>query len=126
MKIRTRGQINRQQESKFHDILQKLKNHDLIDPFLTPVNEKEDHAPNYYKIIQNPIDVQTIEKKLKKGNYEDFESFDKDIELIWSNSFLYNKKSSVIGKVTKQLQQFYHKLTLTNGLRTDKSNIKRK
>ena len=42
----------------------------MIAPFLIPVDEERDYAPNYYKIISDPVDLQTIEDTLLEGNYE--------------------------------------------------------
>jgi len=49
--------------------MQSLKKHPWIGPFLQPVDPIYLGIPDYYKIIQNPIDLSTIEKKLRNNLY---------------------------------------------------------
>jgi hypothetical protein len=51
-------------------ILECLKKHSFIEPFLYPVDEKRDGAKNYYKIIKEPMDLETIERKLTLNEYK--------------------------------------------------------
>lgn len=62
-----------------------------ILPFLSPVDEVRDGAPNYYKKIANPIDMQTIQFKLDTQIYKKAEQFHADIRRMWANSKIYNK-----------------------------------
>lgn len=60
-------------------IIERLCDHYLAGPFLSPVNEKKDHAPNYYKVVEDPIDLQEIENRNKMGVYPTFAIFHKDV-----------------------------------------------
>ena len=51
----------------------------MIGPFLNPVDEERDGAPDYYRKISRPIDLGAIQKKLLDGRYSSFEDFDADI-----------------------------------------------
>lgn len=51
------------------EIIGKLKKKRKILPFLSPVDETKDRAPNYYKKISHPIDLQTIQFKLDNRIY---------------------------------------------------------
>lgn len=57
-------------------------------PFLTRVSKRE--APNYYSIIKDPMDLNTVIKKLKNLEYKSKQSFVADLMLIWSNCLAYN------------------------------------
>jgi hypothetical protein len=82
-------------------------NHDA-DAFLKPVSRIE--VPDYYdgsassfdhyrvrpltsallQVIDNPMDLQTMAKKVKQKQYKSKAQFRDDLELIWSNCLVYN------------------------------------
>lgn len=70
-------------------VIIQLKNyspHSL--PFLQRVNRKE--VLDYYDIVKNPMDLGTMYKRLREGFYTSKAHFLADLELIYSNCFLYN------------------------------------
>ncbi|KAI0253661.1 hypothetical protein BJV78DRAFT_1152789 [Lactifluus subvellereus] len=80
----------------FHDALEDLlhdlrtvtmDNHDA-DAFIKPVSRSD--VPDYYDIITNPMDFQTMLKKVKQKQYKSKKEFKDDLDLIWSNCFTYN------------------------------------
>ncbi|KIM36888.1 hypothetical protein M413DRAFT_448819 [Hebeloma cylindrosporum] len=58
------------------------------EPFLRPVAKTE--VPDYYDVIQNPMDFQTMLKKVKQKHYKSKREFKDDLDLIWSNCLTYN------------------------------------
>ncbi|KAF9075526.1 hypothetical protein BDP27DRAFT_1358714 [Rhodocollybia butyracea] len=64
-----------------------LDNHDA-DAFLKPVLKAE--VADYYDVISNPMDFQTMGKKLKAKQYKSKKEFKDDLDLIWSNCSTYN------------------------------------
>ena len=59
--------------------MRELKKHKKIYPFLTAVDEVEDDAPDYYTIIEDPIDISIIEFKLKNHIYTNPSLFHADL-----------------------------------------------
>ncbi|XP_025015924.1 uncharacterized protein LOC107359224 isoform X1 [Tetranychus urticae] len=57
-------------------------------PFREPI--KEAIAPMYYEIIQNPIDLSAIEKKIDDQVYSDFREVEEDFKLLVNNCETYN------------------------------------
>uniref|UniRef100_A0A7M4DYT0 Transcription initiation factor TFIID subunit n=1 Tax=Crocodylus porosus TaxID=8502 RepID=A0A7M4DYT0_CROPO len=57
-------------------------------PFHHPVNKK--FVPDYYKVIANPMDLETIRKNISKHKYQNRETFLDDVNLILANSIKYN------------------------------------
>lgn len=44
--------------------------------------------PDYYKVVEKPIDLQRIQQKLKSEEYRSFAEFCKDVELLIKNAKL--------------------------------------
>ncbi|KAK0231399.1 hypothetical protein IW262DRAFT_1343900 [Armillaria fumosa] len=64
-----------------------IDNHDA-EAFLKPVSKTE--APDYHTIIQNPMDLQTMTRKVKVKSYKSKREFQDDLDLIWTNCYTYN------------------------------------
>ncbi|KAK2464438.1 hypothetical protein APHAL10511_003586 [Amanita phalloides] len=58
------------------------------EAFLRPVSKAD--VPDYHGIIANPMDLQTMLKKVKLKQYKSKREFQDDLDLIWSNCFMYN------------------------------------
>lgn len=91
-------------------VLQELKAMtEHSGPFLQKVNKRE--APDYYTIIKQPMDIGTMQKKLKAFQYKSRKEFVDDLHLIWSNCLRYNsdpnhplrKKALIMQKQTDKL-----------------------
>ncbi|RXN28723.1 transcription initiation factor TFIID subunit 1-like isoform X3 [Labeo rohita] len=61
-------------------------------PFHHPVNKK--FVPDYYKVIINPMDLDTLRKNISKHKYQNREVFLSDVGLIHTNSVKYNGPDS--------------------------------
>ncbi|KAI8449158.1 Bromodomain-containing protein [Phakopsora pachyrhizi] len=75
-----------------HQLLTSLQNHPSAWPFSRPINPEE--VTDYYKIIKNPMDLETIESKLDANLYSDLDQFLKDCRLIFENCRIYNSEGS--------------------------------
>ncbi|KAJ3507641.1 hypothetical protein NMY22_g16866 [Coprinellus aureogranulatus] len=58
------------------------------EAFLKPVSRAE--VPDYYDYITNPMDFQTMARKIKQKSYKSKREFKDDLDLIWSNCYKYN------------------------------------
>ncbi|ELW48654.1 Transcription initiation factor TFIID subunit 1-like protein [Tupaia chinensis] len=70
-------------------------------PFHHPVNKK--FVPDYYKVIVNPMDLETIRKNISKHKYQSRESFLDDVNLILANSVKYNGPDSQYTKTAQEI-----------------------
>jgi hypothetical protein len=52
--------------------------------------------PQYYTIIKQPMDLQTVQNRIDKGSYSTIEAFMMDLRLIWHNAGVYNERGSRI------------------------------
>lgn len=70
-------------------------------PFHHPVNKK--FVPDYYKVIINPMDLDTLRKNISKHKYQNREVFLSDVGLIHTNSVKYNGPDSPYTKTALEI-----------------------
>lgn len=85
-------------------IIEKLKQQPSASAFLAPVDLKV--YPEYKRMIQKPIDLSTIHRKISNLEYLDADGFLKDIELMVSNchTFCAGKFDDLIPHADKLLE----------------------
>ena len=104
------GRLTEEELSVCNSIITQLKRNPNSKPFLTPVNPVELKIPDYFDIINNPMDISTIESKLKYESYTTTRQFKDDLVLIWMNSYKYNQKGSDIYYMTSEMDKLTSKL----------------
>lgn len=88
-------------------LLRAVKAHKWAWPFLTPVDPVALGIPDYFTIVKKPMDLGTVEQKLLNNEYPDIFSFADDVNLIWSNCFLYNQPQSDVVKMGESIKKFF-------------------
>ena len=75
-------------------VLTQLKRHAAAGPFMEPVDPITLQLEDYYDIIKEPMDLQTVESHLRglggQAPYQTLQEFTLDVRKIWNNSFRYN------------------------------------
>lgn len=91
------------------DIIDKLWGHPLSEPFTYELNEETlgDLYQQYMEIIETPIDLDTIKNKILRNGYENFTSFNKDLNLMFSNCRLFNERGSPLYVQGIHLEEYY-------------------
>ena len=84
------------------DLLAELTKLDTMQIFGVPVTDKV--APMYSKIIDFPMDLGTMEKKIENMKYKCFAAFEHDVELIAKNCQHYNASNTIFYKLGKEFQ----------------------
>lgn len=64
-------------------------------PFLEPVDPS---TPQYFDMIQNPMDLGTVSKKLAAGAYAHPRDFLTDVQLVWFNCGAYNEGGGALAR----------------------------
>ncbi|XP_050529603.1 bromodomain-containing protein homolog [Daktulosphaira vitifoliae] len=77
-------------------ILQQLIAKDTGQIFIEPVDQNE--VPDYGDIVKHPMDLQTMETKIKHSEYNSFEDFENDFNLMIANCLAYNSKETIFYK----------------------------
>ncbi|KAJ1708924.1 transcription regulator BDF1 [Aspergillus flavus] len=72
------------------DELHKPKHFNYAVPFYQPVDPVALNIPTYHSIIKKPMDLSTMQTKLKTGQYENAKEFELDMRLIFKNCFKFN------------------------------------
>ncbi|XP_012142204.1 nucleosome-remodeling factor subunit NURF301 E(bx) isoform X2 [Megachile rotundata] len=99
--------------SKDLDLLKKLikqiQAHKSAWPFMEPVDPNE--APDYYKVIKEPMDLQTIELRINDRSYKKLSEFIGDMTKIFDNCRYYNPRESPFFKCAESLETYFvHKI----------------
>jgi len=71
-------------------VFNKIKSNQYAHPFLKPVPYNAKFAPDYYKIITNPIDLGMIRNRIRDFRYLSRQDFLDDIKLMVDNCYSYN------------------------------------
>ncbi|KAI9791982.1 MAG: hypothetical protein M1816_003251 [Peltula sp. TS41687] len=71
-----------------------LEKRAVIDPFVSLPSKKI--YPDYYLVIQNPISMDQIKKKINKEEYNSIKGFKEDILTLCNNARTYNEDGSLL------------------------------
>eukprot|EP00742_Colponemidia_sp_Colp-10_P008132 GILJ01008779.1.p1 GENE.GILJ01008779.1~~GILJ01008779.1.p1 ORF type:complete len:750 (-),score=130.32 GILJ01008779.1:187-2436(-) len=88
-------------------ILKKLKTNSYAWPFLEPVDPVKLNVPDYFHIVKRPMDLATVEKKLKGQGYISHRQFADDVRLVFDNCALYNPIGSDIRAMGDDLRKIF-------------------
>ena len=73
-----------------------MSGREMITLFLDKPSRKD--YPDYYKLVLEPIDMKTIEKKIKQDKYISVEDMIDDFKLMFNNARHYNEPGSQVSK----------------------------
>ncbi|KAG2226887.1 hypothetical protein INT45_010166, partial [Circinella minor] len=95
--------------TKCNALITKLKNNTASFAFLQPVDPIALNVPHYPIIVKKPMDLSTVEKKLKGGEYKRVKDFESDIRLIFTNCFTFNGFDHPVSQNAKVLEKVVNK-----------------
>nr|XP_026498898.1 bromodomain adjacent to zinc finger domain protein 1A isoform X1 [Vanessa tameamea] len=76
-------------------------------PFHDPVTVEE--VPDYFDVIDQPMDFNTIKTKVDEEDYETNEQMLNDVALIFTNCYTYNKDTHPVAKAGMRLEKYINK-----------------
>lgn len=92
-------------KTKFGEVLRGLQNHSHGWVFNAPVDPVELGLPDYFEVIEKPMDLSTVKKQLENGIYRSLQDVERDINLTFDNAMLYNPEGSVVWNMANELKQ---------------------
>lgn len=103
--------MRRHQDAFCKEVTKKFLEHPLARPFIRPVNPELDECYDYHQVIEHPMDIGNIKKKLDEGEYTDVIDWKSDFQLVWDNAKRYNKKNHVLHLLACKLNDKFRKAT---------------
>ncbi|XP_062853895.1 nucleosome-remodeling factor subunit BPTF-like isoform X2 [Trichomycterus rosablanca] len=86
-------------------ILRSLQAHKMAWPFLDPVDPED--APDYYRVIKEPMDLSTMEERLLNHHYSKLTEYVADMTKIFDNCRYYNPSDSSFYQCAEVLETFF-------------------
>ena len=87
--------------------LLKPKYASIAHPFHVAVDPVALNIPHYHKVVKKPMDLGTIDAKLKNGQYENAKEVEADVRLMFGNCYRFNPPSDPIHQMGKQLESHF-------------------
>lgn len=78
----------------------------ITTPFRMPVDPVHDGAENYFSIVKNPMDLNTMKTKLNENKYKTVKDFVDDIHLICQNAITFNGENSMYAYIALDLEKW--------------------
>ncbi|KAJ8529762.1 hypothetical protein K7X08_036597 [Anisodus acutangulus] len=118
--IRHDLRLNKQELDTALEVIRKIMKMDAAEPFNTPVNPISLGIPDYFDVIDTPMDFGTICSNLESGiKYMNSEDVYKDVQYIWNNCYKYNNKGDYVMDLMKRVKKNFAKYWSAAGLYSD-------
>ncbi|CAB4267892.1 unnamed protein product [Prunus armeniaca] len=111
------SQYNKEELDTTLMIIKKVMKMDAAEPFNVPVNPEALGIPDYFDVIDTPMDFGTICSNLEQGvKYLSSEDVFKDVQYIWDNCYKYNNKGDYILDLMRRVKKNFTKYWTAAGL----------
>jgi bromodomain-containing factor 1 len=92
------------------DKMKNLKKTKSSVAFIRPVDPVAMNIPHYPQVVKNPMDLSTMETKLKQDEYGSVQDFVNDFELIINNAILFNGREHAVTVAGFNMQAYFNKM----------------
>ncbi|KAK3414280.1 hypothetical protein EUGRSUZ_I02762 [Eucalyptus grandis] len=115
-----RSQYNKEELDAALMVIKKVMKMDAAEPFNIPVDPVALQIPDYFDVIDTPMDFGTICSNLENGvKYLDSAAVFKDVQYIWGNCYKYNNKGDYILDLMRRVKKNFMKYWTAAGLYTE-------
>jgi bromodomain-containing factor 1 len=97
------------QEKFLLEQIRKAKKTKSAVAFLLPVDWAHMNIPTYPDVVKHPMDLKTMEEKLKAHEYETADAMMKDFQQMVQNSILFNGEQHPIAQAGQSLRAYFIK-----------------
>ena len=87
-----------------------IKSHEDSVWFVAPIDPVLDDCPDYFDVVSNPMCLRDIRDRCNRSSCEDFEGFEADVRLCFSNAMLYNPQEHPIHQAAQRLLKKFHEI----------------
>jgi bromodomain-containing factor 1 len=101
------------QREKLIEKMKNLKKTKHSAAFLRPVDPVALNIPSYPEIIKNPMDLSTMDHKLKTNQYHSVQDFVNDFELIVNNCRTFNTDNHPVTQAAFNMQAYFNRMMET-------------
>lgn len=92
------------------DIINELLRHPAAQIFGQKIVPGNDFPPEYFEIIKNPMDLNTIKTKIENQQYNSPKECLDDFELVWNNAEKYYGKKSPVFSLANEVHKLFKKI----------------
>ncbi|KAL9087878.1 MAG: hypothetical protein Q9165_006440 [Trypethelium subeluteriae] len=103
------GPITTAQQKSLAEILKNVRKVKDAKAFVDRVDPVKLNLPTYFEIIQTPMDLKTIESKLKSSEYKSVAELASDFDLMIQNSHTFNGAQHPVSVAGSNLQAYFRK-----------------
>uniref|UniRef100_A0AC35U1C7 Bromo domain-containing protein n=1 Tax=Rhabditophanes sp. KR3021 TaxID=114890 RepID=A0AC35U1C7_9BILA len=100
--VRTTNQLDYLQREVIKNVVKQKS----AWPFLKPVDTVKLNIPDYHTMIVKPMDLMTIEKRLKNKYYYSAEECMKDFNTVFANCYAFNPKEYGVYTMAKEVEAY--------------------
>nr|GME02240.1 bromodomain-containing factor 1 [Ipomoea batatas] len=106
------------------EVIKKVMKMEAAEPFNAPVDPVALGIPDYFDVIDTPMDFGTIRTNLESGGkYLNSEDVYKDVQYIWDNCYKYNNKGDLVLDLMKRVKKNFSKYWSAAGLYSDYTQV---
>ncbi|KAL7235752.1 hypothetical protein ACSBR1_019106 [Camellia fascicularis] len=117
-------QYEKQELKAALEVIKKVMKMDAAEPFNVPVDPVALAIPDYFDIIDTPMDFGTICSNIENGvKYKNSKDVLRDVQYIWDNCHKYNKKGHYILELMKRVKKNFTKSWTEAGLYREQQEI---
>ncbi|XP_018572720.1 bromodomain-containing protein 3 isoform X2 [Anoplophora glabripennis] len=101
------GRVTNQLQFLQKTVLKAVWKHQFAWPFQQPVDAKKLNLPDYHKIINQPMDLGTIKKRLDNNYYYSGKECIQDFNTMFTNCYVYNKPGEDVVVMAQTLEKVF-------------------
>ncbi|KAE9547843.1 hypothetical protein FO519_008946 [Halicephalobus sp. NKZ332] len=90
-----------------YNVLKSIKKHSHAWPFVSPVDTEKLGITDYFDIIKKPMDLGTVEQRIRNKYYICFNECMQDIQQIWDNCYKYNPSTDDVAYWCKNVENAF-------------------
>jgi hypothetical protein len=96
------------QQTKCLEITGKLISWPICSPFIEMVDPVRDNAPDYFEVIEEPMALNEVRRKLTLNEYDSVEAWKHDINQIWKNARFYNGDGHLLAQTAQEASLWFN------------------